>query len=137
MTIDDRKNVEHQRQYRERKKAAVDVMEEVRARNRQRYYERIARLKATGQYEAFKKHKSREGVRHYHTMPAEQREEVKRKNLLLQKTWRKRMIQEGTYEEYRQRLNARQREQLAEKKLVMGVEGWKKHQKAVYVKSAR
>ena len=87
--------MEHQKQYRERKKAAVDGVEEVRARNRQRYYERIARLKATGQYEALIKHKSRERVRHYHTMLAELREEVKRKNLLLQKTWRERMIQGG------------------------------------------
>jgi len=126
-----KKNVDHQRQYRKRKKAAVDGMKEVGARNRQRYYERIARLKATGKYEAFKKHKSREGMRRYHSMPAEQREEVKGKNLLLQKAWRECMIQEGTYEEYRQRLNARRQEQLAGKKRAMGVEGWKKHQKAV------
>ena len=53
-----KKNVEHQRQYRKIRKAAVDGMEEVRARNRQRYYERIARLKATGEYEEFKKHKA-------------------------------------------------------------------------------
>ena len=82
---DQKQNVEHQRQYRERKKAAVDGMEEVRACNRQRYYGRIARLKATGQYEVFKKHMSREGMLHYHTMPAEQWEEVKCNNLILQK----------------------------------------------------
>ena len=70
----------------------------------------------------------------YHSMPAEQRKEVKRKNLLLQRAWRKRMIREGTFEEYRQRLSAWRREQLAEKKRVTGVEGWKKHQKAVYAK---
>ena len=91
-------------------------MEEVRARNRQRYHERIARLKATGEYEPFKKHKRTEGKRRYHTMPVEQREEVKRKNLMLQKAWRERMIRERTYKEYRQRLNARRRELLAEKK---------------------
>lgn len=91
-----KKNVEHQRQYRERKKPAVDGMEEVRARNRQRYHERIARLKAMGEYEAFKKHKCTEGKQRYHTMPAEQREEVKRKKLMLQKAWRERMIREGT-----------------------------------------
>ena len=33
------------------------------------------------------------------------------------------MIEEGTYEEYWQRLNARQQEQLVEKKRVMGVKG--------------
>ena len=100
------RNVESQRRYRERKKAAVDGMEKVRARNRKRHYERMARLKATGQYAAFKKHKSNEEMRRYHAMPAEQREEVKRKNLILQKGWRERMTREGTYEEYRRRLNA-------------------------------
>ena len=53
-----KKNLEHQRQYRKRRKATVDGMEEVRARNRQRYYERTARLKGTGEYEEFKKHKA-------------------------------------------------------------------------------
>ena len=77
------KDVEQQRQYRQRKKAVVDGMEEVRARNRQRYYERIAGLKAAGEYEAFKKHKCTEGKRRYHNMPKEQRDEVKRKNLIL------------------------------------------------------
>ena len=55
---------------------------------------------------------------------------------MLQKAWRERMIREGTYEEYRQRLNARRREQLAEKKRAMGIKGWKEHQKAVYGKRA-
>ena len=32
------------------------------------------------------------------------------------------MIEEGTYEAYRQRLNARRRELMAEKKRAMGVE---------------
>ena len=77
------KDVEQQRQYRQRKKAVVNGMEEVRARNRQRYYERIAGLKAAGEYEAFKKHKCTEGKRRYHNMPKEQRDEVKRKNLIL------------------------------------------------------
>ena len=35
----------------------MDGIEQVRARNRQRYYDRIDRLKATGQYEAYKKKK--------------------------------------------------------------------------------
>lgn len=97
----------------------------------------MARLKATGQYVAFKKHKSREGIRRYHAMPAEQREEVKRKNLILQKAWRESMTREGTYEEYRQRLNARRREQLAENKRAMGIKGWKEHQRALYAKRAK
>ena len=70
------KNPENQRRCRARKNAAVDGIEEVRARGRQRYYERIARLKAAGEYEAFKQRKCKEGLRRYHTMPAEQREEV-------------------------------------------------------------
>ena len=114
----------------------MDGIEEARARNRQRYYDRIDRLKATGQYEAFKTKKSKEGVRRYHTMPAEKREELKRKNLLLQKDWRERMIREGTYEEYRRRLNARQRQQMAEKKRAMGVEEWRALQRAKYATRA-
>ena len=34
----------------------------------------MAHLKAAGQYEAFKKHKSAEGMRRYHAMPAEREE---------------------------------------------------------------
>ena len=58
------------------------------------------RLRATGDYEAFKTKKSKEGMRRYHAMSEEQRNEVKRKNLILQKAWRNKMIQEGTYEAY-------------------------------------
>ena len=46
------------------------------------------------------------------------------------------MIREGTYEEYRQRLNARRLEQLAEKKRVMGIKLRKEYHKAVYAKRA-
>ena len=130
------KNLENQRRYRARKSAAMDGIEEVRARGRQRYYERIARLKAAGEYEAFKQRKCKEGLRRYHTMPAEQREEVKGMNLILQKAWRERMVWEGTYEEYRRRLNARRRQQLAEKKRTMGIKGWREHQKTLYVTRA-
>ena len=49
------KNRASQRWYQEEKNAAMDGIEQVRARNCQRYYDRIDRLKATGQYEAFKK----------------------------------------------------------------------------------
>ena len=82
----------------------------------------MAHLKATGQYETFNSKKAKEGMRRYHAMSEEQRNEVKRKNLLLQKAWRERMIREGTYEEYRRRLNARRRQQMAEKKRAMGIE---------------
>ena len=81
-----------------------------------------------------RKKKSKEGMQRYHTMPAEKREEVKRKNLIFQKAWRNKMIQEGTYEEYQRRLNARRREQLAAKKRAMGAKGWKEHQKAFYAR---
>ena len=69
-------------------------------------------------------------------MSEEQRNEVKRKNLILQKFWRNKMIQEGTYEEYRRRLNARRREQVAEKKRALGVEGWKALQKKKFTRRA-
>ena len=128
------KNRASQRRYQEEKNAAMDGIEQVRAHNCQRYYDRIDRLKATGQYEAFKKKKSQEGLRRYHTMSEEQRNEVRHNKLVLQKAWRDKMIREGTYEAYRQRLNARQREQLAEKKRVMGAEGLKALQRVKYIK---
>ena len=137
-----RKKRDHQkiraseRRYRELKNAVVDDIEQVRAHNRQRYYKRIDSLKVTRQYEALKQHKCVEGKRRYHTMSAEQRNEVRRKNLILQKAWRNKMIQEGTYGEYRQPLNARRREQLAQKKRAMGAKGWKEHQKALYARRA-
>lgn len=65
-------------------------------------------------------------------MSVEQREEVKRKNLILQKAWRERMTREGTYEEYRAWLNARRREQKAEKRRTMGTEEWKELQQVRY-----
>ena len=111
-------------------------MEEVRAHHRQRYYERMDRMKATGGYEAFKTKKSKEGMRRYHAMSEEQRNEVKRKNLILQKVWIQRMKDEGTFEAYRERLNARRREQVAAMKRALGVEGWKALQKEKYTKSA-
>lgn len=73
---DPQRNRASQRRYRKRENAAVDGIEQVRARNRQRYYERIDRLKATEQYEAFKKIKCQEGLRRYQTMPEEQRSEA-------------------------------------------------------------
>ena len=109
------KLLQRQRRYRQRKQAAVGGIEEVRARYCQRYYVQIAHLKAAGQYEAFKTKTSKKGVRRYHTTPAEKREELKRRILMLQKAWRERMIREGAYEEFRGRLNARRRHQMAEK----------------------
>ena len=48
-----------------------------------------------------------------------------------------RMKDEGTFEAYRQRLNARRRELVAAKKRALGVEGWKALQKEKYVKRTR
>ena len=124
------------KRYRQHKYAVFNGMEEVRAHHRQRYFERMARMKAAGEYEAFKAKKSKEGMRRYHVMSEEQRNEVKRKNLILQKAWRNRMFEEGTYEAYRQRLNARRRELMAEKKRAMGVEEWKALQRGKYVSRA-
>ena len=123
-TRDPHKTKIRQKRYRQHKYAVFNGMEEVRAHHRQRYFERMARMKAAGEYEAFKAKKSKEGMRRYHVMSEEQRNEVKRKNLILQKAWRNRMFEEGTYEAYRQRLNARRRELMAEKKRAMGVEEW-------------
>ena len=102
--------------------------------HRRRYHERMARMKANGEYEAFKAKKTEEGMRRYHGMTEEQRAEVKRKNNQCQKNWIQRMKKEGTYEAYKQRLNARRREIAAEKKRVLGVEGWKALQKERYDK---
>ena len=130
------KNRVSKRRYRQRKYAAFNGMEEVRAHHRQRYYERMARMKAAGEYEAFKAKKSKEGMRRYHAMAEEQRNEVKRKNLILQKAWMQRIKDEGTYEAYRERLNARRRELVAAKKRAVGAEGWKALQKEKYTKRA-
>ena len=66
-------------------------MEDVKALNRRRYYERIARLKATGEYEAFKKHKASVRKQRYHNLSDERRAEVCQKNLLCQRAWREKM----------------------------------------------
>ena len=136
-TRDPHKNKINQKRYRQRKYAAFNGMEEVRAHHRQRYYERMARMKAAGEYEAFKAKKSKEGMRRYHVMSEEQRNEVKRKNLILQKAWMQRMKDEGTFEAHRQRLNARRRKLVAEKKRGLGVERWKALQKEKYVKRTK
>ena len=102
--------------------------------HRRRYHERMARMKASGEYEAFKAKKTEEGMRRYHGMTEEQRAEVKRKNAQCQRNWMQRMKREGTYEAYKQRLNARRRENAAEKKRLLGEEGWKALQKERYDK---
>ena len=100
--------------------------------HRRRYHERMARMRANGEYEAFKAKKTEEGMRRYHGMTEEQRAEVKRKNNQCQKNWIQRMKKEGTYEAYKQRLNTRRRELAAEKRRILGEEGWRALQSQRY-----
>ena len=109
-------------------------MEWVRAQNRRRYYERIDRLKADGEYEAFKTIKSREGLRRYHAYPEEKRDEIRSKNRVLNRLWMQRMKDQGTYEAYKERLNKRRRELVMQKKQAMGAEAYKALQKQKYKK---
>ena len=109
-------------------------MEDVKAVHRRRYHERMARMRANGEYEAFKAKKTQEGMRRYHAMSEERRSEVKRKNAQCQKIWMQKMKDKGTYEVYKQRLNARRRELQAKKKRALGVEGWKALQSQRYEK---
>ena len=126
------KNKVQQKQYRQRLYAAVNGIEDVKALHRRRYHERMARMKASGEYEAFKAKKTEEGMRRYHGMTEEQRAEVKRKNNQCQKNWIQRMKKEGTYEAYKQRLNTRRREMAAEKRRILGEEGWRALQSQRY-----
>ena len=128
------KNKQNQKLYRQRLYAAVNGIEDVKAVHRRRYHERMARMRANGEYEAFKAKKTQEGMRRYHAMSEEQRSEVKRKNAQCQRNWMRKMKEKGTYEAYKQRLNARRREIAAEKKRVLGEEGWQALQKQRYEK---
>ena len=131
---DPEKNKVQQKRYRQRLYAAVNGIEDVKAIHRQRYHERMARMKANGEYEAFKAKKTLEGIRRYHGMTEEQRAEVKRKNNQCQKNWMQKMKDKGTFEAYRKRVNAQRREILAEKKRVLGEERWKALQTQRYEK---
>ena len=129
---DPEKNKQHQKRYRQRQYAAVNGIEDVKALHRRRYHERMARMKANGEYEAFKAKKTQEGMQRYYRMTEEQRNVVKRKNAQCQKNWVQKMKDKGTYEAYKQRMNARRREIAHEKKRVLGEEGWKALQKQRY-----
>ena len=131
---DPEKDKRNQKLYRERQYASVNGIEDVKALHRRRYHERMARMRANGEYEAFKAKKTREGMRRYHHMTEEQRTEVKRKNAQCQKNWIQKMKDKGTYEAYRQQLNRRRREITNEKKKALGVEGWKALQSERYEK---
>ena len=131
---DPEKNKQQQKRYRQRQYAALNGIEDVKAVHRRRYHERMARMRANGEYEAFKAKKTQEGMRRYHAMTEEQRNVVKRKNAQCQKNWMQKMKDKGTYEAYKQRLNRRRREIAIEKKKALGVEGWKALQKQRYEK---
>ena len=131
---DPEKNKVQQKAYRERLYAKVNGIEDVKAIHRRRYHERMVRLKANGEYEAFKTKKTQEGMRRYYGMTEEQREVVKRKNNQCQKNWRQKMKDRGTYQAYLQRTNAKRRQQAAEKRKALGEEGWKAMQKQRYEK---
>ena len=129
---DPKRSKAQQKRYRQRLYAAPNGIEETKALHRRRYYERMDRLKASGEYEAFKAKKTGEGMRRYHAMTDEQRAEVKRKNAQCQRNWMQKMKDKGLYEAYKQRLNARRREIAREKKEALGEEGWKALQKQRY-----
>jgi len=131
---DPERNRINQRRYQQRKSASFDGMEEVRAYHRQRYYIRMNQMKAEGTYRAFVTKKSEEGMRHYHAMSEEQCAALRAKNLKLQKAWKQKMLDEGTYAEYRRRLNVRRKELEAKKKQALGSEGWQALQKQRYAK---
>ena len=129
---DPEKNKLHQKQYRQRKLASTDGLEQARAQNRRRYYERIAKLKADGEYEAFKAKKSKEGMRRYHAYSEEKRADIRAKNRVFNRRWTQRMKDEGTYEEYKERLNERRRALVRQKKKAMGVEAYSALQQQKY-----
>ena len=131
---DPKKDKQNQKLYRQRQYAALNGIEDVKAVHRRRYHERMARMRANGEYEAFKAKKTREGMRRYHAMTEEQRSEVKRKNAQCQRNWMQKMKDKGTYAAYKERLNARRREIAIEKKKALGVEGWQALQKQRYEK---
>ena len=79
------KNKQQQKLYRQRQYAALNGIEDIKAIHRQRYHERMARMKASGEYEAVKAKKTQDGMRRYHPMSEEQRSEVKRKNAQCQR----------------------------------------------------
>ena len=109
--------------------ASVDGMEQVRAQNRRRYFERIDRLKANGEYEAFKAKKAEEGMRRYYALSQEKRDEIRVKNRVLNKLWLQKKKDNGTYKVYKERLNQRRRDLVQQKKQTMGAEAYRALQK--------
>ena len=116
--------------------STVDGMEQVRAQNRRRYFERIDRLKANGEYEAFKAKKSEEGTRRYHALPQEKRDEIRVKNRILNRQWLQKMKDNGTFEAYKERLNRRRREIVQQKKQAMSAVAYAVMQRQKYRRRA-
>ena len=121
-----------QKLYRQRLYARVNGIEEVKSLHRRRYHERMTRMKATGEYEAFAAKKAQQSLKRYHNVSEEKRGEIRRRNAQSQKNWMQRMKEEGTYEAYKQRVNQRRRALQAEKKQAMGVDLWKALQSRKY-----
>ena len=120
---DPEKNKINQKLYRQRQYAALNGIVDVKALHRRRYHEPMVRMKATGEYEAIKAKKAKDGLQRYHTMSEQMRNKLRRKNAQLQKSWMQKMKDKGTYEAYKQRLNARQREIQVEERRALGDEG--------------
>ena len=89
-------------------------------------------MRESGEYEAFKAKKAAEGMRRYYNLPQDKRDEVRRKNSILNKAWIKRKKEEGTYQAYKRKLNVRRRQKVLEKRQAMGEEAWKALQKQRY-----
>ena len=75
---DPEKDKKNQKLYRQRQYAALNGIEDVKAVHRRRYHERMARMRANGEYEAFKAKKTQEGMRRYHAMTEERGQTQKR-----------------------------------------------------------
>ena len=130
------KNLENQRRYRARKNAAVDGIEEVRARGRQRYYERIARLKDRERIRGLQTAQMQGGTAAlpHHDNGAtggSQRQELdSAKGLEGENDPGGKVRGISTTPE------CTTAQQLAEKKRAMGIKGWREHQKTLYVRRA-
>ena len=121
-----------QKLYRQRCYARVNGIEEVKSLHRRRYHERMTRMKATGEYEAFAAKKAQQSLKRYHAISEEKRVEIRRRNAQSQKNWMQRMKEEGTYEAYKQQVNARRRALQAERKQAMGADLWRALQSRKY-----
>ena len=117
--------LEQHRQYRVGKKTAVDGMVDMKAINRQQYWEKIAQLKAKGEYETFKKHKATVGKWRYHNMSDDQQAEVCQKNLLCQKAWKKKWCERGRLKSTGDSWMCDIEKKPPRKKRAMGAEGCK------------